>query len=723
MNAVVAGVVLLPLGEGAPIEGLVRVVDVCPRLGRAAIAEISKKTRRLPQIVQLDELESAIEQGRVGITTCVLPRMMLREERQIPQPQRDKRDALYGSIEPLISPENLRRLLYTDARGALIRGRAKELKSVLLPTLYQRLARYFRYGCVPNAFLSASPATRTKLGPKQNGKRARGRKKRRWIKGRWVKYEPKLLDDDDYKNFDWARRTFVDKGKTVSHAHERMTALRYNDGYVDGPNGAEPIIKSLEKVPSIDQFRYWMMTKNDFVDMGRRRLGRKEWDKDHHPALGSSAAETYGAGHRAQTDTTFLANGSLVSSFDRSILIGSPIIMVVADVATEYATGLHVAVDNPKYNVACAAIHNSVVDKVEYCARYGIVINPDDWPANCLHRHYSIDQGELFTENGKAGMVNGLQIVLDVHESRMPVLHGLIESRWAIIKGMIYDRVPGFARRAAGGRGAPSPVEGACLTPDEITAILIRLLLHYNNTHDVSHLMTLEMIAAGIEPTPISLWRYSLKHANGKPYRPDPALVEAHLLPRTVATVDREGIHVQCLRYTSRKAMAAHWFERGGVRSFNVTAGYDPDDPRKVAIFDANGDFFDYGTLIDPHKRYAVKRLCDILGYMKHGKNITDALELKRVNSLARADAHIDRIIKHARAATREATGGRGHKKGKISGAAREAERIRQKFGTQMPDGVGFAEKIQQAAARPSATQAAYDHDMALIQGGEEEPE
>lgn len=720
MSALAVGVVLEPLEEGAPIGGLVRVVDVCPPLGQAAVAELSKKARRLPQIIPIDELECAIEQGRVGITTCSLPRMMLREELQIPQVQRDKRDVLFSSIEPLVSLENLRRLLYTDVRGALIRGRARELKDVLLPTLYQRLARYFRYGCVPNAFLSASPATRTKLGPKQNGKRARGRKKRRWINGRWMEYEPKLLDDDDYNNFDWARKTFVDKGKSISYSHRRMTALRYNDGYQDGPNGAEPIIMSLERVPSIDQFRYWITTKNDFVDLGRRRHGRKAWDKDHHPALGSSAAETYGAGHRAQTDTTFLANGSLVSSFDRSILIGPPIIMVVADVATEFATGLHVAVDNPKYNVARVAIHNSVVNKVEYCSRYGVVIKPEDWPADCLHRHCSVDRGELFTEDGKAGMVKGLQMFLDVHQSRMPVLHALIESRWAIVKGMIYDRVPGFARRAAGGRGAPSPVEGACLTPDEITAIIIRLLLHYNGTHDVSHLMTPEMIAAGIEPTPISLWRYSLQHGNGKPYRPDPALVEAHLLPRTTATVDREGIHVQHLRYTSRKAMAAHWFERGGIRSFNVTAGYDPEDPRKVAIFDPNGDFFDHGTLIDPYKRYAVKRLCDILGYMKHGKNITDALELKRVNSLASADAQIDRIIKHARAATREATGGRGHRKGKISGAAREAERIRQKYGTQVPDAGDLTARNKEAPARTSATQAAYDRAMALIRESEE---
>lgn len=723
MTAVTVGVVLEPLGEGAPIGGLVRVVDVCPPLGQAAIAELSKKARRLPQIIPLDKLESAIEQGRVGITTCALPRMMLREELQIPQVQRDKRDAIYSSIESLVSPENLRRLLFTDSRGTLIRARARELKGVLLPTLYQRLARYFRYGCVPNAFLSASPATRTKLGPKQNGKRARGRKKRRWINGRWMEYAPKLLDDDDYKNFDWARKTYVDKGKSVSHAHRRMTALRYNDGYQDGPNGAEPIIKSLEKVPSIDQFRYWLTTKNDFVDIGRRRHGRKAWDKDHHPALGSSAAETYGAGHRAQTDTTFLANGSLVSSFDRSILIGPPIIMAVADVATEFATGLHVAVDNPKYNVARAAIHNSVVDKVEFCERYGIHIKAEDWPADCLHRQCSIDRGELFTENGKVGMVNGLQMFLDVHASRMPVLHALIESRWSIIKGMIYDRVPGFARRAAGGRGAPSPVEGACLTLDEMTAITILLFIHYNTTHDVSKLMTPEMIAAGIEPTPISLWRYSLKYGNGKPYRPDPALVEAHLLPRTTATVDREGIHIQGLRYTSRKAVAARWFERGGIRSFNVTAGFDPDDPRKVAVFDSNGDFFDHGTLLDHSKRYAMKRLCDILGYMKHGKNITDALELKRMNSLGRTDAHIDRIIKHARAATREATGGRGHRKGKISGAAREAERIHQKFATLGESSLAETANEKGRTSQPSATQAAYDRAMALLGEGEEDSE
>lgn len=723
MSTVTTGLVLQPLGHQAPIRGLVRVVDVYPPLDKVALAELSQKVRRLPQILSLEQLELAITEGKVGVTTCTLPRMMLRDESQIPQRQRDKRDALYDSIKPLVSPENIRRLLYTDARGGLIRAQAREI-GVVLPIVYQRLARYFRYGCVPNAFLSANPATRSRLDAKQPGKNARGRKKRRWIDGRWVTHEPKLLEKTDYENFAWARDTYVNKGKSVKHAHGRMTALRYNEGYQDGPDGAEPIIKSLDKVPSIDQFRYWLTHKNDFVELGRKRLGRKAWDKDHRPVLGSSAAEAYGAGHRAQTDTTFFANGSLVSSFDRSVLIGPPIFMVVADVATEFATGLHVTVDNPKYNVARVAIHNCVVDKVAFCARYGVTIKAEDWPADCLHRHYSIDRGELFTENGKAGMVKGLELFLDVHESRMPVLHGLIESRWNIYKGLIYDRVPGLARRAAGGRGAPSPLGGACLTLDEITAIGIRLLIHYNQTHDVSHLLTPAMIAAGVEPTPIGLWRYSLTHDNGKPYRPDPALVEAHLLPRTTATVDRGGIHVEGLRYTSRKALAARWFERGGIRSFNVTAGYDPDDPRTVAIFDPDGDYFDHGTLIDPYKRYALKRLTDILGYMKHEKNVSDALELKRVSSLARADSHIDRLIKHARAATRKATGGRGHKGGKVSGAGREAELVRQKFGGgEGRGGGGSSEALKPAASKPSATQSAYEHSMALIQRGEEEPE
>lgn len=722
MSSVAIGLVLQPLKDQAPIHALVRVIDVCLPLGKAAVAELSKDVRRLPRIIPLEQLETAIREGRVGVTTCALPRMMLREEPLIPQRQRDKRDALYQSIQPLVSPDNLRRLLYTDERGSLIRGQAGEI-GVLLPTVYQRLARYFRYGCVPNAFLSANPATRIKLDADQPGKKARGRKKRRWIDGRCVTHEPKLLEKTDFENFEWARDTFVKKGKSVSYAHGRMTALRYNEGYQDGPDGVEPIIKSLEKVPSIDQFRYWLTTKNDFVELGRSRLGRKAWDKDHKPVLGSSAAETYGAGHRAQTDTTFLANGSLVSSFDRSVLIGPPIIMVVADVATELATGLHITVDNPKYNVARAAIHNCVVDKVAFCARYGVTIKAEEWPADCLNRHYSIDRGELFTENGKAGMVKGLELFLDVHESRMPALHGLIESRWSIIKGLIYDRAPGFARRAAGGRGAPSPLEGACLTLDEMTAIVIRLLIHYNNTHDVRHLRTPAMIAAGVEPTPVGLWRYSLTHDNGKPYRPDPALVEAHLLPRTTATVERDGIHVEGLRYTSSKALAARWFEKARIRTFNVMAGYDPDDPRTVAIFDPDGDFFDHGTLIDPYKRYALKRLTDILGYMKHEKNVTDALELKRVSSLARTDSHIDRLIKHARAATLEATGGKGHKRGKVSGSARKAELVRQKFGGPDGGGGGKAANTTATTLRPSASQLAYDQAMALIQSNEEEPE
>lgn len=715
--------ILEPLSADAPIATVSRVVGLAPALGLAALMPLDggKSRTRLPHRVKLTVLEAALDCGSIKKTKFELPRLMLRDEKDLTGEQKAKRNLIFEDIKDLVAPDNLKVILfsgpYSQDRGALIKSHAKA-KGILVPDVYRKLGRYFFYGSARNAFLRNDPAHRYQTD--KIPKTARGRRKHRLINGRMEVLEPKVLTDDDIANFKWATETYVEKGKPVSVAFKEMLGNRYNVGYTEKDGHLEPILIEESARPSLKQYGYWLTTRHDSLELKKKQIGEREWGKTLRPILGSAAAETYGAGHRSQTDTTFFKNGSLVSSYDRSVLIGSPIAMLVMDVRTEMITGLHASVGSPKYNFARVALLNTVCDKVEFCKRFGISITRDEWPCNVLANTTAFDAGELFTEDGKRGQVSGLHCIIERSEGGRPDLRGLIEGTFAVVKGKVILLDAGLAKKAHAGRGAPSPIKGACLTLDEFIAILIYIVLWWNKTHDVTHLMTPEMIAAGIEHVPLALWKFSLEHENGHPYRPSPALVNAHLLPRTSASVRGDGIYVNGLRYATSKALAGNWYSRGRIGEFQVGAGFDPDDPGSVEIFDENGDYFDHGSLIDPFARYAHRRLTDILQWAEHEKTLKDRANAVADQVTAATSAHITSIVKTARVLTNHATQGRGHSRGKPSIEARKAEQVRQ---TMRDRNIWYSPSPSPnthaavPAPRRDATKAAESRDAALLYG------
>jgi len=725
MSTIYSGDILEPLDSDSPVAVVSRVVHVAPHLGLAAVMPLDGKNcrNRLPRKLRLNVLETALQNKFIRKTLFELPRLMMRDDKDLTDSQKEKRDVRYGVIEELVTPRNLEIILYAPSyssdRGTLIKTHAIQQK-VELTDLYRKLSRYFYYGSIPNAFLRDDPVKRKHSDKVPHV--ARGRRRVRLVNGRMEAYEPKLLTPEDITNFVWARDTYVNKAKAQAYAHREMLRVKYNVGFTEKDGHLEPILVEESMRPSLKQFNYWLKSQNDMLDIKRMQVGEKAWGKDFRATLGSASAETYGAGHRSQTDTTFFKNGSLVSSYDRSVLIGPPIAMIVMDVRTETITGLHSSVETVKYNFARVAQYNTVCDKPEYCKRFGITIDPDEWPCNVLARTTAFDAGELFTADGRRGFVKGLKCWIERNEGGRPDWRGLVEGTFGVYKGKIYVLDAGLARRAAAGRGAPSPVKGACLTPDEFNAVLIYLALLWNKTHDVSHLMTPAMIAAGIEPVPISLWKFSLEHENGHPYRPPAALVNAHLLPRTTASVQGDGIHVNGLKYSSSKAISKKWYERGRMGTFNVEAGFDPDNPSAVEIFDEKGDYFDRGTLLDPFARYAHRCLVDILQYAEHEKTIKDRLQATTQQVTASTNSHINSIVNKARVLTNAATKGRGHSRGKPSPEARKAEQIRQAILTgdiwksTVSQGAGVTKTVKPEA---SATAIAEERELALLYGGD----
>lgn len=85
----------------------------------------------------------------------------------------------------------------------------------------------------------------------------------------------------------------------------------------------------------------------------------------------------------------------LVSSFDRSLIIGRPYIYLAVDTVTKLIAGIYVGLESGETAVmACLA--NAAADKVAYCAAYGIEIDAMQWPSSGVPAEIITDKGREF---------------------------------------------------------------------------------------------------------------------------------------------------------------------------------------------------------------------------------------------------------------------------------------------------------------------------------------
>ena len=147
--------------------------------------------------------------------------------------------------------------------------------------------------------------------------------------------------------------------------------------------------------PTWSQFRHYYYGHSLHKDPQKiiAREGLTKYQRDHRPAWGSSAGWRSQPGSY-QMDAT-QADIYLVSRQDRSIVVGRPYIYLAADTATHLIAGVYVGFDCDETAVM-ACIEQAAMDKVGYCARYGIVITPEQWPSVGMPTEIITDQGREF---------------------------------------------------------------------------------------------------------------------------------------------------------------------------------------------------------------------------------------------------------------------------------------------------------------------------------------
>ncbi|HEY5915111.1 MAG TPA: transposase [Verrucomicrobiae bacterium] len=531
----------------------------------------------LPEARTLSEIETGLK-NKTARTLTVDPFAYLQKpEEKIPEKHRRRRDAAWALIKPIFDAPN-NAAFDPRARGPLVQA-AVERTGSTKKQVYKCLSRYWQGGMTPNALLplfhfcgKPGPGKTRKIGSAKLGR---------------PRLLPKLkgahpginIGPDEADKLKQGYRLFYKKapedgGLSLKEAFDKTLQKYFRCGFERRNGVLVPVVPPDDERPTIDQFVYWGRKEEDFKDTQIRRQGKRRFNLRSRAVLGDATLMAFGPGSLFQVDST-PCDVWVVSALDRSRRVGKPILYSVVDTFSHIIAGFHVGLDDSSFFVAGLALQNAMVDKVAYCAEFGITIASEEWPNFGLPEAVLADRGEL-EGYGATNLVNSLGIRVDNTSPYRADLKPIVERTFRSLNDLLIHKLPGAVRKPKE-RGERDPRLDAVLTIGELRTLVIHAILQHNGRWIEGYRLQKDMIADQVQPRPERLWDWGIRNRSGHLRSADPDIVRANLLPPGKATVTHRGIKFRGLHYSCDRAIRERWFEKArasGTRQRDVA--YDP---------------------------------------------------------------------------------------------------------------------------------------------------
>jgi hypothetical protein len=554
--------------------------------------------------------------------------------------ERSHRDRVWNMIQSAV--ENEPDIYDNRKRPAILRTIAEE-NGIKPNNLYALLDRYWRSGKTKNAFVSRY----SNCGGK--GKQRHGNTKKTGPQASSGEAIGKVLTETDRRNFAAAIKKYYLNQKKISlkATYERLLQDFYTVQSEENPEKLK--LLAPQEVPSFRQFQYWYSKSRDIVNEQKKRGGERAFELKGRSVLGKSDFGLMGPGAQFQIDAT-VGDVYLVSQFDRSNLIGRPVIYFVVDAFSRMVTGMSVGLEGPSWAGAMMAIANMAADKVAYCKQYGIEIEESEWPCHHVPSALLGDRGEMESKNAD-NLVNMLGIRIVNAPPYRADLKGIIEQHFHTINTNSVALLPGSVKPDMSKRGGHDYRLDAALDIRQFTQIIIKCVLYYNNHHYMEYFEKSEaMMRDQVKAVPIELWHWGIRHCSGALRSYPEEQVRLAVMPTAKATVTGKGVRFKGVFYSSDRAIRESWFEKArSGKSWQVAISYDPRDMTNIYIWNQDDKSYDVCSLLDWNGKNAGKCLDEIVYEQRKEKLLSQQLKVMETEAKVNLNAEIDSIVLQAK--------------------------------------------------------------------------
>lgn len=376
----------------------------------------------------------------------------------------------------------------------------------------------------------------------------------------------------------WARAPVGKDGRWLRKAWEWMLIVFYNEHLCVAPkdkNSHEVEVKNYDRVPTFEQFEYHWKQEHPFHVRQLKRLQQREFDLAFKPLLTGTLTEVRGPGTRYYIDATVL-DVYVVSRLNPRRIVGRPTLYAVIDQFSRMVVGIYVGLEPPCWAGAMLALWNCSVDKVSFCAEYGVDITPDLWPTGYMPLHLMGDRGELKSEEADRLSVG---FGLDVENARgyAGEAKGIVERVFATLHAIFGPYMPGYIDKALASRDQEPAVLRSAMTFDSVVRAVINAVLIANTRVVRGYEGWPEVIADGVPFVPVSLWNWGVENLRSDVRKYPELHLKKYLWPQSQMSVARNGLKFyRGLYYMGEALRSQAWFAQALHQKTVVEVLYHP---------------------------------------------------------------------------------------------------------------------------------------------------
>lgn len=270
---------------------------------------------------------------------------------------------------------------------------------------------------------------------------------------------------------------------------------------------------------------------------------------------------------RVEVDNTPL--DVLVIDEATSLVLGRPWITVMIDRYSRMVVGLHVSFRKPSVQSVLRCLRHAMLPKTYMREKYPEIKGM--WPCFGLIELLVCDNGLEFHAKDLEAACADIGTHLLYCQPRTPHLKGVIERFLKTLNYNFLHLVPGTTYSNYAKRLDYDSVSKAVLTMGELQLLLHKWVVEvYGAAHH-----------RGINAAPLQRWNEGVA-IDAPELAPDPQRLKVYLGQVVRRQLDRNGVQLHNLRYTSSALQRI----LAGRRSLEITVRFDPDDLGAVHVLD-----------------------------------------------------------------------------------------------------------------------------------------
>lgn len=530
--------------------GLYRILGMNGDTDTIILFELQDNRANKPFFFSLRRFILLVKTRIVVRTTYALPLYMLVDEDSLDQKSKNKRDENYSLILPLIQDGNFLYDFTSSLRSPILTRHASDA-GVNPRHLRLLLARYWRYGQNIYALLPAYSRSGAPGKERNPDTIPLGKKKKNRVLP-MQRASTYILKSEDKKNIIRTIKKYYLKvgGFSFSRTYEEYL----KDFFRDEIEHARALNKA-PCIPSLRQFRYWGKKRIPQEKRIRARSTKSYFMLNQRARLGSAANTNTLPGDVFEIDAT-VADVHLVSSLNKTSVIGRPTIYTVVDRATRMVTGVHVSLYHASWRAARQALANCFMPKKEFCRLFGINISERDWPCSHVPVKLVCDNGEMI--GLKPQDVVTPITTLEFAPGYRADKKSIVERRFGILNRETIHPLLGSTRGGLIVKGEPVPTSRACLTLQEVTKTIILAILEHNQAifKELAYINPL-LIEYDLNISPLNSWLISLKKSRFSARTIMEDEVISRLLPPERVSITPGGLQYNNLYYECEEGLAS----------------------------------------------------------------------------------------------------------------------------------------------------------------------